>query len=1220
MNFPQPASHARRSSPLLGRDALLRSLRERWSTESRMVIGVDPSLQSTTGVGRTRLVSELVQQMSNGDTAVLHWNGASHAAWRESLLQSTRQLGLRPQNFRRFSDLVGSLRGWLASHEQWVIVADSLPNFEALNEVTEGITTGHVMALLSQPMMSVSSDWSAPVPLGSLSTDDALQVLRVSIDRDWRNTQEVIAATQIVTQLECNPRSIGIAGRTMWLAEIGPTEYLQSLRPPRQIPPSLACLSLLMEIVEDRNPDAIGLLAAVVACGPVPIPVSLMSAFGSSIKALRNARTLLIDCGLLNEVGEGTHVVVAAHADLLKLIPSETLQAGALLAGAVIPHRVVRNRLREHVCGVLVIESDVLAVQRVAIGQMLAALPPLELEQIAIVRQAADAALDLHLPQVAQKLLLRSLEHLLKVKSPEDSLLSPLVELGAAYVMDEQFQLARRYWRQAVESRSVEHPQLTELLLAIAEIDVNENRLDRAAGRLSRVAEICNGLPATAHHTLLDAQRRYLKAGVLLGLGEAEKARDHFRTAVELRMSWLPVDHTLLMRNRLMLARTEFLLKNYQASEQILVDEVAIREASTNVSESELGVACNFLGEQYYLSGRLSDAEPVYQRALELRRTTLPRGHRLIGEMANRLAVIKSARGAYKDSDSLFRESLSHLEQTYGGDHPEVARALNDLAESLFAQNKIEPARRLLERALTIQEKSLRKNDARLGRTRCNLAAVYVARGRFVEAVRLYERDVAERQSYKVPDKASLATSLNNLAEALRSLGRNQEAEERLQQSLAIREEMVGPEHPQVAQILNNLGYLYLQQHRYPAASDCLQRALRIRETSLSAQHPHLATTLGTLAEVEFAQGRYAAARPLYSRAIDIFLGAYGERHPQVASLQVCSARNELRLGHVGRAELMLLRGKNTIEELLGADHRMSSKVLLGLSELAHSEKRYEPAFPMLERCLAIQLATMSSQRLEIAETLRLISDNLVARGLKSDALPRIVEAVELQRGMLGPRHAEIIPNMLRIGRIQQQLGNAASAEEALRFVLEHAEANTQSSLIDEAHEELPDVLIQLQQYDEAAERLRDKVQRLEARGESPMLLSTLSQLAGIHYLRSQLPVAAPLMERCVELSEQWHGPDSPETAKHLDNLAGVRFLLGQYESAEPAILRSIRILESERPVRPAALTKARENYIQLLKQTNRIHEADQISALLTTSPPVVEGAFLPSSHVLDDL
>ena len=212
-----------------------------------------------------------------------------------------------------------------------------------------------------------------------------------------------------------------------------------------------------------------------------------------------------------------------------------------------------------------------------------------------------------------------------------------------------------------------------------------------------------------------------------------------------------------------------------------------------------------------------------------------------------------------------------------------------------------------------------------------------------------------------------------------------------------------------------------------------------------------------------------------------------------------------------------------------------------------------------------------------------------------------------------------VYPNLLLAGRIYQQLGQAAEAEEALRSVMEFADAVTQSCLIDEARELLPDVLIQSQQYDEAVELLAAQMPLLEVRGPSAQWLSTLSQLAGIHYLRHSPESAVPLMERCVELSETLYGTDSAETAKHLDNLAGGRFLLGQYAAAEPAIQRAIGILEQERPVRPAALGKARENYIQLLRQTDRTLEADQLAALISTTPaaPALQ---IPSGHVLDDL
>ncbi len=1219
MTLPIPADNAWRPSSLLGREALLRTLGLRLSAESRLLIGVDPVLQCRVGVGRTQLISELLRRVTPQYTQVIALSGSSPAHWHSSLLQAARQLEVRQTAFRRASDLTAAIRGWLGSHENWLLVVDHVADLDDLKEITEGVRTGHWIAILNDPAQVSSGDWPAPIPLGSLSTEDALLVLQAAIGRDWRNTAEVVAATHIVNRLERNPLCLELAGRTLWLADLDPLEYWQQLSSASGSMPLRSVLALLLAMIEDHQPAALALLALGVALGPAPIPVQIIRSISDRLSDANTSWQLLKDCGLWRPTSEGQFVTIPAVVELSTLLSPETQRLGTALIRSTLPTRMVRNRLREHVCGETDPEPDPLAIQRIWLGQTTAAAAVLVLDQSSVIRQAADAALDLLLPKIAVKLLGRTLDHAIETAESDSDLLEPLVDLGAAYVLCEQFQLGRKRWRQAMEICPTEHPLQTELLLAIAEIDVNENRLDRAAGRLSLVSSLCKTQPPSPLNQLLAGQLKFLKAGVSLGQGNVEQARNQFRAGLELRSPLLPVDHPLLMRNRLMLARTEFLLKNYGASEQLLIDEVSIREQSPRVSETELGVACNFLSEQYYLSGRLSAAEPVYDRTLELRRATLPRGHRQIGEMTNRLAVIKSARGAYKEADVLFRESLSTLEQTYGADHPEVARVLNDLAESLFSQNKVEPARRLLERALNIQERALRANDARLGRTRCNLAAVYVARGRFVEAVRLYERDVTERQSHQTTDQASLATALNNLAEALRSLGRYGEAEARLRQSLTIRETLVGLDHPQVAQILNNLGYLYLQQHQFDQARECLLRSLKIRETSLSPVHPHVATTLGTLAEVYFTEGQYAVARPLYTRAVEIYIAAHGERHPHTATLQICSARNELRLGHVGRAELMLLRGQGTISEILGADHRMTSKVLLGLAELAHAEKRYEPAFPLLERSLSIQYGTMSSQRLEIAETLGLIARNLVARGLHAEALPRITEALEIQQTTLGSQHKELIPNLLLLGRMQQHVGNTSQADEALRAVIEYADPDTQSALVDEARQALPDVLIQSQRYDEAVVWLEAQVHALESQAPTADLLKTLSQLAGVHYLRQSPAAAAPLMERCVELSEQLVGADSAETARHLDNLAGVRFLLGDYDQAEPAIRRAIGILEQERPVRSAALIKARQNYIQLLRQTDRAAEAEQLASLVTAGPAATPPQ-IPSGHVLDDL
>ena len=1197
-------------SRLLGRDALLRTLIARLQTDSHLLIGLDLSLRGQTGVGRSALLRELVTQVSPLFDRVFVLQGHNSACFRQSLSNLASELDLRQKEFRRASDLTSAVRGWLGQHDRWLLVVDHLNDLEEISDLLEGVNTGQLIAVLQDPSNVDPQSWTPPLPLGTLAHSDAAEVIRSGLARSWKSSEERDLACRVAGLLEGNPLCADLAGRLMRCGQIEIEHFADLLGEHASGAPLAAVLSVVLAWLEERTPALLPVLAAAVILGPGPVPHSLLASHCDAA-----ALQQLLQLGLVRVSPDSNQLEVPTRSELLSLLPEAARQKAVSLIAESLPIRSQRYRLRELVCGASPSTPEEHANIRVQLAQYLASLPKIDAKCLQLIRQGADAAHDLLLPEVSQQLWQKVLDQAVKSAQPESTLLEPLVELGVACALDEKYQMARRRWRQAVEFCPIEHPELTELLLAIAESDVNDNRFDRAESRLMRVAENCQSAAPSDHLSLLQAQWEFLKGGVAIGLGRNAEARDRFQRSVELRTPLLSPDHPLLMRSRLMLSRVEFQLKNLPACEKLLQSEVAIRDASPRVSDTELGVALNFLGEQYYLSGRLTEAEPVYERAIAVRRLTHPRGHRLIGEMANRLAVIKSSRGAYRESDPLFREALASLEETYGPEHPEVSRALNDLAESLFAQNKFEPARRLLERAFHIQERSLRASDARLSRTRSNLAAVYVARGRYLEAVRLYEKDIELRQTKSLPDRASLATSLNNLAEALRSLGRYQDAEKRLLESLSIREQLVGTDHPQVAQILNNLGYLYLHQHRHAEAIDLLQRALRIRENCLSEMHPQVATTLGTLAEVEFTAGQHEAARPHFSRAIEISSAVHGERHAQLLGLQIASARNEFRLGHLGRAELMLTRSQAITDEVLGPDHRIAARCMLGLAELAQHEKRFDAAFPLLERSLTIMRATTSCARLELAQTLRLITENLLARNLPQEALPRVEELLETQHAILPHGHPETIPTWALLGQLRQRLNDPVGAEQAFQTVLA-AQPSVTDALRNEMRSRLADVLIEQQKYDPARRILDELIQQ----HPGPTALPWLSQLSGVLYLQSKFPEAAEFMERCVELSELCHGPDSPETAKHLDNLAGVRFLLGQYETAEPVIQRAIRILEQEVPVRSAALHRARENYSQLLRSTGRDLEADQVEGLVLAAQAAEAPPSLTGSHVLDDL
>ena len=70
MTIPNLAQHSAGSSITLGREALLQALGERLRSERRLVIGTDPILKCSSGVGQTHLVSRLVENLTGGVVTV----------------------------------------------------------------------------------------------------------------------------------------------------------------------------------------------------------------------------------------------------------------------------------------------------------------------------------------------------------------------------------------------------------------------------------------------------------------------------------------------------------------------------------------------------------------------------------------------------------------------------------------------------------------------------------------------------------------------------------------------------------------------------------------------------------------------------------------------------------------------------------------------------------------------------------------------------------------------------------------------------------------------------------------------------------------------------------------------------------------------------------------------------------------------------------------------
>ena len=124
-----------------------------------------------------------------------------------------------------------------------------------------------------------------------------------------------------------------------------------------------------------------------------------------------------------------------------------------------------------------------------------------------------------------------------------------------------------------------------------------------------------------------------------------------------------------------------------------------------------------------YLQGRASypEAEPLFRRALEIRKAQLGDDHPSVATSLNNLAKLLQAQGKYTEAEPLFRRALEIREAQLGDDHPYVAQSLNNLAGLLKDQGKYTEADPLHRWALEILETQLGDDHPNTTKIRKNL-------------------------------------------------------------------------------------------------------------------------------------------------------------------------------------------------------------------------------------------------------------------------------------------------------------------------------------------------------------------------------------------------------------------------------------------------------------------------------------------------------------------
>jgi tetratricopeptide (TPR) repeat protein len=115
----------------------------------------------------------------------------------------------------------------------------------------------------------------------------------------------------------------------------------------------------------------------------------------------------------------------------------------------------------------------------------------------------------------------------------------------------------------------------------------------------------------------------------------------------------------------------------------------------------------NEQAETLFAQWKFTQAQPLFEKVLEIKRRLLTDNHPETAVSYGRLAATLSAQGSYAQAQPLAEKALGINRRLLTDDHPKTALSYNNVADNLEAQGKYAQAQPLYEKALEIQRRLL---------------------------------------------------------------------------------------------------------------------------------------------------------------------------------------------------------------------------------------------------------------------------------------------------------------------------------------------------------------------------------------------------------------------------------------------------------------------------------------------------------------------------------
>ena len=409
---------------------------------------------------------------------------------------------------------------------------------------------------------------------------------------------------------------------------------------------------------------------------------------------------------------------------------------------------------------------------------------------------------------------------------------------------------------------------------------------------------------------------------------------------------------------------TDFMTRMFKVSDpgQARGNSITAREILDNASnEIDPGLASdpqlqarmmNVMGAVYENLGLFAQAEPLFRRALEIRRRTLGDKNKDTLQSMYNLAEVLTWTGRAAEADKLCRESFEARKSVLGPEHRDTLTSMSWLAWILFIEGRYPEAEKLDRDTVEIARRVLGSQDSVTLSAISRLGTVLSEEGKYPESEAMLRQVLEERRQVLGFENPDTLASANNLANLLRNEGKNAESEKLDSDTLPIYRRVFGSDNPKTLIVVENLALAVKNQGRYVEAEHLERDALEMERKKFGPDNRSTLITMSNLAETLTQEGQYFEAEQLLRQAIDGKRRTLGPQHRSLLNSMES-------LGDVLKKERRYADAEQTYRQVLdarthvlGADSPETANTAYGLADVLALEGKRDEAFTNLQFAL----------------------------------------------------------------------------------------------------------------------------------------------------------------------------------------------------------------------------------------------------------------------------